>query len=518
MKRLLVVLLLLAFLLIPTLAFATGMTEEVEDEEIVITFLNTHPNSMRAFGEDAGFFQAMHGVYLEPRNMRLEMISVPDSDYQTRKNLLFAAGDYPDLFREHPMEARLQLNEGIIYGLSDLIDAHAPNLQDWFDDPKLRYAFSNEDGEIVGFPAFNEPGWTEALMIRGDWLDELGLDLPRNLNELYEALRAFKENDMAGDGNTIPFTTRYDFFYAFWNDFRRTDVSVWDPYAKTYRNAVEVPEFEEALRYLNQLHEEGLLDEEYVTQDSGLWEQKVSSGWVGVVSDNLSRINWVNSITDPDDPEGPWIIVPPFPDSHGIRYHRMNWDASRMAAMSTANEHPVETVEFMDWFYPPGRGHEVKNFGLEGVHYERQDGIRVFNKDEDGNLLIFKDAEYYVLGGNFWPGRLTGEWGQAINPLDRVPRQFMLAWGREEFIKPKLSRSDELQEQFSAIFPDVKDYMSQNVHAFIRGARPFSEYGEFVEEMRDLGMDDLLEIELAAYEDYKVWFDRNAPGYLDPVE
>ena len=46
-------------------------------------------------------------------------------------------------------------------------------------------------------------------IINKKWLDNLGLEEPKNLDELYNVLKAFKEQDANGNGDTddeIPFT------------------------------------------------------------------------------------------------------------------------------------------------------------------------------------------------------------------------------------------------------------------------------------------------------------------------
>ena len=45
-----------------------------------------------------------------------------------------------------------------------------------------------------------EAGATMCFMIRKDWADKLGKELPTTTDELFDLLVAFQENDMNGNG------------------------------------------------------------------------------------------------------------------------------------------------------------------------------------------------------------------------------------------------------------------------------------------------------------------------------
>ena len=66
---------------------------------------------------------------------------------------------------------------------------------------ELQKCITNEDGELMAIPAPNlTAGGVNEMWIRQDWLDALGLDVPRTWDELAEVAKAFVTRDPDGNG------------------------------------------------------------------------------------------------------------------------------------------------------------------------------------------------------------------------------------------------------------------------------------------------------------------------------
>ncbi|MRA94216.1 extracellular solute-binding protein, partial [Bacillus thuringiensis] len=65
------------------------------------------------------------------------------------------------------------------------------------------------DGALYGVPVQKDYA-RAGLVIRKDWLDNLGLDVPTTMDELYEVAKQFTENDPDGNGvdDTVGFGDR----------------------------------------------------------------------------------------------------------------------------------------------------------------------------------------------------------------------------------------------------------------------------------------------------------------------
>ena len=106
-------------------------------------------------------------------------------------------------------------------------------------------------------------------MIRKDWLDNLGLEMPTTQEELVEVLRAFKTQDpnVNGVADEIPTGGRAE---ARWMDylFAMYGIAMWEGYPEwdifdgelTY--SAVTPNMRDALEFISGLYQEGLLDVE----------------------------------------------------------------------------------------------------------------------------------------------------------------------------------------------------------------------------------------------------------------
>lgn len=137
----------------------------------------------------------------------------------------------------------------------------------------LKYATS-ADGNIYGYPSYySDPGDNSALgmWINKNWCEKLGLAIPTTTEELYNVLKAFKENDPNGNGQAdeIPLIGHNGWMGDVATQLMNAFIfDAWDPDFGYQLNVdaegkLSAPfateEWHEGLRYLNKLYAEGLL-------------------------------------------------------------------------------------------------------------------------------------------------------------------------------------------------------------------------------------------------------------------
>ena len=137
--------------------------------------------------------------------------------------------------------------------------------------PALEAMCTSSDGNIYALA-----GWwgdindyvPDYLYIRQDWLDNLGLEMPKTVDELYDVLAAFKEQDANGNGNPndeIPMATKNGIkqLYYLMTGFGYDTNSLWytDDSGKVHYAAVE-DQYKEMLAFLNKCYSEGLISDD----------------------------------------------------------------------------------------------------------------------------------------------------------------------------------------------------------------------------------------------------------------
>ncbi|MFE2351391.1 extracellular solute-binding protein [Kitasatospora cineracea] len=141
---------------------------------------------------------------LEKRlNLTWQPTLVGGSDIGDRAQTIIASGDMPDLFNvNHYFSPAIDrsVKQGAFAELSDYVGGSAildyPNLARL---PDWAWRNSSIDGGIFGVPR-PTPLVNNVAFYRQDWRKKLGLDVPRNADEVYALLTAFTKSSPAGDG------------------------------------------------------------------------------------------------------------------------------------------------------------------------------------------------------------------------------------------------------------------------------------------------------------------------------
>ena len=93
------------------------------------------------------------------------------------------------------------LNAGALIDLAPLIEENMPHLAALLaDHPEWRDIITLDDGRIASLPLFNPAERQVCVFINKVWLDDLGLAMPKTLDELTEVLTAMKNGDPNKNG------------------------------------------------------------------------------------------------------------------------------------------------------------------------------------------------------------------------------------------------------------------------------------------------------------------------------
>ena len=211
--------------------------------------------------------------------------------YQEQLNLRIAAGEMPDVFLPvNGMETDL-ITSGALLDLTDLLPEYAPKLWELIPEEVWNAIKANDptgEGKIYYVPNVYDYG-RNGGMIRKDWLDNLGLEIPTTQEEFVEVLRAFKNDDPNGNGiqDEIPTGGRAE---ARWMGqlFSMYGVAMWEGYPEwdiydgelTYAGVTQ--NMKDALAFIASLYAEGLLDPETLLNDKATWDGKIYSDKVGI--------------------------------------------------------------------------------------------------------------------------------------------------------------------------------------------------------------------------------------------
>lgn len=126
------------------------------------------------------------------------------SDFDEKMNLCIGSGAIPDLMNVNATQYRALLKYDMIQPLDQYFDDYASDALKGYVESggeELKKCISNDKGEMMAIPAPNiTAGGINEMWIRQDWLDNLGLEVPRTWDEMAAVAEAFVTQDPDGNG------------------------------------------------------------------------------------------------------------------------------------------------------------------------------------------------------------------------------------------------------------------------------------------------------------------------------
>ena len=405
----------------------------------------------------------------------------------------------------------------LILPMNDLIQYYAPNIQKLFGKyPDLKKGHIAPDGEIY-FLANYITGLPNGLgvLLRRDFVEAVGEELPETIDDWYRLLTKFKNTDLNGEGagDVIPFGGHLGYFLSGFGmvscNFGQVNnvnaTQYWsDENGDVYFFALH-PRFKEFLEFCNTLYEEELMDPMYGAGESMIGtlrqQNKVACytaypGGQGPHDAQLDRLGF---------PDADHLTILPPKDENGqsklsvLNFCRntQRWSITKDAA------DPKVVMKFLDYTYASTEGTRYLMCGFEGEQYDIVDGVLQFKEE------MFTNPNYNIIAllrqigafecymdcqpAEFNNARLKGKFKEALVAIDESGIA-----ARYPIIIPT---ADE-QEEIVNLSQDINSYIDEMTILFVTGRKPLSEFDDFIEELKGMGIDDLIEIYQGQYDRY----------------
>ncbi|MDW7657011.1 MAG: extracellular solute-binding protein [Bacillota bacterium] len=304
----------------------------------------------------------------ELTNIDWQPMLVGPADYATKLNSLIAARDLPDFFSFGLVNGLEYKQNGMLMQLNDLLTEYGPDIMENRGD-YLGTGLNTAD-EIWGIPT--PPGYHNALAVRTDWLANVGLDMPETLDEFYEVLKAFTENDPNKSGSKDTIGLAANILYP----------TMWQPVFGAYDIAYKLPvmvdgvvtshllhpDFLKVVEFFRTLYQEGLMEPDFATMPQMSTLEKLWNGTYGVMGFTPvgTTNNWMPGryVEDPPPTFG-WAIIKG-PDGKG-GFNKSY--ATGYYGLASTTEEPEEAMKLANFLGSP-EGDQLLYFGIEGKHFE----------------------------------------------------------------------------------------------------------------------------------------------------
>lgn len=224
------------------------------------------------------------------------------------------------------------------------------------------------------------------IAFRKDWLDKVGLQTPQSIDDFYNMLKAFKEQDPDGNGKDDTYGMVLVKWTGQWASGFDT-IKLWfgAPNKWGVKDGRLVPEHEypeylEALKFMKKLYDEKLINSDFAVMDIAKWVDPVVNNKAGVIVDVVDvgariddKIHAALAKEGKDEPEKHYIDVTG--GVTGTDGQLRTLPTSGYSGILAIPKSSVKTeaelkrvLAFLDQLNEPEM-QTMLNFGLEGAHY-----------------------------------------------------------------------------------------------------------------------------------------------------
>lgn len=490
-------------------------------------------------------------MYLKEKyNINLEVDYLNSANVEERKSLMLNTGELPDMMINLAMSTDDIMKYGAEEGLFLQMDQYmnetlTPNILKNLTG-SAKDVCTAQDGHIYTLPwivnQLNNNNF-KRIHINRKWLNDLGYEMPRTLDEFVDAMYAIKEADPAGVGseNLYPFGSGDKM--GFGNGWyilnalgyvEGTNIS-GDGYGilpalrdgEVVIPVYDMEVYQEYLKIMNKFYTDGIINPTFFTIEEVEMNAQMVEGKTAV----YHNAPFVSGITNTEDWESLYPLTSQWqtePEIAGPGYATPG-----NFLISADTEYPELCLRFAELFF--NNDTDIASMFQDGPYegYEWSLGFpgRIYNEEKKSSDWgefpegIENGWQYQVEGlfGNIWMfgaaatdegrAKYCAEMGREFVPIQKGTWTDSNYFSNSVYtnMEPYVADSfpttyyltSEQSERMKELTTIITPYVEEQVAAFITGRRPLSETGKFVEELEGLGIEEMLNIYKAVYESLK---------------
>lgn len=434
---------------------------------------------------------------------------IKGADWETKLNLMFASGEYPDIIiacNGNVDDEEYGVTQQILLPLDDLIDQYMPNykgrIEAEADDPTVSLIASDGQKYSIGYLVAQNINTDQHFFINQEWLDALQLDMPTDVESLTEVLRAFKNDDPNGNGEAdeIPLEMGLDigfggvrYIMPMFGIPADPDKWIYIDDNKEIQFAPYQDGFRECMEWLHMCYEEGLVDPEIISQDATTVSNKLQKDNIGFFTCwRLKAMGYDEGVAS--------NAVVWMPDSDASLYRKLEV-AKAGAFLTCTNENVEASVRFLDAM--------LETETMFSLYYGEQDATDStgWTYNENGKIDSLADNTSDKISTFLDCNAMFFAPGTYISEVFNMPEQrtekteYCLSYDNagviQKYSNDYLDMAPLTSEQIqstSLLETDIKNGVAEYIAHFVLYGVSDDEWNEFVEVFENMNVADYMKI------------------------
>ncbi len=445
--------------------------------------------------------------------VRVKYISPVEGQSTEALNLMIASRELPDMISypwyHYPGGAERAMMENVIQSLTEIIPQYSPNLNAYLEEhPDIKKMMKTDTGDYTVYPFIRED---ESLtvyygpMVRRDLLEATGRETLETVEDWHGFLTDMKNQGMEKPLSISMTAVDSGFLTGAYGIIRTSYIED----GKVVFGAAQ-PAYRTFLETMRSWYQEGLIDKDFLSSEKMLIQNMTDGSSAATVGYAGSTMGALIKELQAQSPSYDLVGVPNPVTNHGETPKFIKKDflftPENCVGISTQCKQTELAARYLDFGYTR-EGRNLYNYGIENESYVMQDGQPVYTETITNNSKGLSASQALALYTRNYSGPFIQEKRYAeLYYSYAQQREAVETWANSEIDRyqmPLISISENEYEEYSRIYAAVMDYIDQAFAEFVMGVRSLDTFEEYVDGLRDLGLDRMLEIQQAAYERYQ---------------
>jgi ABC-type glycerol-3-phosphate transport system substrate-binding protein len=315
------------------------------------------------------------------------------------RNLALSTGEEIDIY--HHMDTSPQwIDDEAIIPVDEYIkqDKH-PALYNLINSPI--FASMKRDGKTYYIPMMSD-GNDWVVLVRQDWMEELGLEMPKTAAEFRALLQAFKDRDPSGQTVGMQVEGGQTIRRSMVPILAMHGVPAYFPYIERVYwaedgklvSALTSENVKAALKFMNGLYADGLINTDFPSLSSfpQLSEKYIQAGKAGV--------SWFPAGGNFPIPDSKLAYIPPM-TAEGFEFTRAaGLPTQGWISLGSSVKNPEKAIDLLEYILSRD-GRLLMNLGIEGKHWKNLSTDGKFERIPDDwpyNATFFP-LHFYMANG-----------------------------------------------------------------------------------------------------------------------